>query len=143
MIIVRNIILSILLSIFTLSFGTVLADSKELPLTHDNRIRNYIYNENEVFLVNLTFGFQSNIVFAKGEQVKTILLGDTYSWMITPISNRLILKALEKNIRTNMTVITNKRSYYFDLVSSDDNDEYIDSGDKVYVIKFYYPKTKN
>ena len=142
MITVKHVIF-LIFSIFTLNFGNALADNKELPLTHDNRIRNYVYNENEIFVVNLTFGFQSNIVFAKGEEVKTILLGDTYSWMITPISNRLILKALEQNIRTNMTVITNKRSYYFDLVSSDDNNEYIDSGDKVYVIKFYYPKTKN
>jgi type IV secretion system protein VirB9 len=142
MITVKHVIF-LIFSIFTLNFGNALADNKELPLTHDNRIRNYIYNENEVFVVNLTLGFQSNIVFAKKEEVKTILLGDTYSWTITPIKNRLILKALQQNIRTNMTVITNKRSYYFDLVSSDDNDESIDSGDKVYVIKFYYPKTKN
>ena len=45
---------------------------------------------------------------------------------------------MEKNIRTNMTIITNKRVYQFDIVAKeleDGNDK-----DLVYVIRFQYPR---
>lgn len=140
MTIVNKIISIIFYSIILLNCSFVYAD--DIPLSHDNRIRTYMYNENEIFLIHLTFGFQSSVEFAKGEEVETILLGDTYAWKITPIANRLNIKTLEKNVRTNMTVITNKRTYYFDLFADDDEYDYSDSENKVYVIKFYYPKTK-
>lgn len=45
---------------------------------------------------------------------------------------------MERNIRTNMTIITNKKTYQFDLVAKE-----LESGDEkdlVYVIRFQYPK---
>lgn len=109
-----------------------------LQLTTDSRIKSYVYNPNEVYLLVLHFGFQSNIEFAKGEKVQTISLGDTYAWKITPLDNMLFIKPLEKNIRTNMTIITNKRKYQFDLVAKmfEEGEE----EDLVYLIRFYYPK---
>jgi type IV secretion system protein VirB9 len=113
-------------------------NSEILDLTTDSRIKTYIYNPSEVYLLVLHFGFQSNIEFAKGEKVQTISLGDTYSWKITPLENRLFIRPLEKNIRTNMTIITNKHTYQFDLVSQDFEDG--DEKDLIYSIRFYYPK---
>ncbi|AAU03761.1 TrbG/VirB9 family P-type conjugative transfer protein [Rickettsia typhi] len=110
----------------------------DLSLTKDNRIRTYIYNPNEVYLLVLHFGFQSHIEFAKNEEIQNIILGDAYAWKITPLANRLFIKPLEKDIRTNMTIITNKRTYEFDIASTElmiGNER-----DLVYVIKFYYPK---
>jgi type IV secretion system protein VirB9 len=111
-----------------------------LPITTDNRIKTYIYNPNEVYLLVLHFGFQSHIEFAKNEEVQTITLGDSYAWKITPLANRLFIKPLEKNIRTNMTIITNKRTYQFDIVAKELEDD--EDKDLVYVIRFYYPKKK-
>jgi type IV secretion system protein VirB9 len=107
-------------------------------LTTDSRIKTYIYNPSQVYLLVLHYGFQSNIEFAKGEKVQTISLGDTYSWKITPLDNLLFIRPLEKNIRTNMTIITNKNKYQFDLVAYDP--ESMDESDLVYSIRFYYPK---
>ncbi|AAY61317.1 conjugal transfer family protein [Rickettsia felis str. Pedreira] len=110
----------------------------DLSITKDNRIKTYIYNPNEVYLLVLHFGFQSHIEFAKNEEIQNIILGDAYAWKITPLANRLFLKPLEKDIRTNMTIITNKRTYEFDIASTElmmGNER-----DLVYVIKFYYPK---
>jgi type IV secretion system protein VirB9 len=107
-------------------------------LTTDNRIKTYIYNPSEVYLLVLHFGFQSNIEFAKGEKVQTISLGDTYAWKITPLDNMLFIRPLEKNIRTNMTIITNKNKYQFDLVAKDYYED--QQEDLVYSIRFYYPK---
>jgi len=137
-------IITLLISIICLSFGwgedKNLLDYEEiLQLTTDSRIKSYVYNPNEVYLLVLHFGFQSNIEFAKGEKVQTISLGDTYAWKITPLDNMLFIKPLEKNIRTNMTIITNKRKYQFDLVAKmfEEGEE----EDLVYLIRFYYPKT--
>lgn len=128
------------LSLVLLNSLTVFAFEDDLPITTDNRIKTYIYSPNEVYLLVLHFGFQSHIEFSKGEEVQTITLGDSYAWKITPLNNRLFIKPLEKNIRTNMTIITNKRTYQFDIVAKelDDGDE----KDLVYVIRFYYPKKK-
>lgn len=107
-------------------------------LTTDNRIRTYIYNPNEVYTLFLNFGFQSHIEFGKEEDIQTISLGDSYLWKITTIDNRLFIKPLEKNIMTNMTVITNKNSYQFDLIAKDTNDD--EEPEFIYVLRFIYPK---
>jgi type IV secretion system protein VirB9 len=117
------------------------ADYEDIPITTDNRIKTYIYNPNEVYLLVLHFGYQSHIEFAKGEEIQTISLGDSYAWKITPLANRLFIKPLEKNMRTNMTIITNKRTYQFDIVSQEL--EMGEEKDLVYVIRFYYPKRKS
>ena len=52
--------------------------------------------------------------------------------------NKLFIKPMEKNIRTNMTIITNKRTYQFDIVSKELEDE--NDKDLVYVVRFQYPK---
>jgi type IV secretion system protein VirB9 len=114
------------------------AYTEDIPLTTDSRIKTYVYSQNEVFLLVLHFGFQSHIEFDKNESVETIKLGDSYAWKITPLGNRLFIKPLERNIRTNMTIITNKRTYQFDIVAQE-----LESGnekDQVYVVRFQYPK---
>ena len=116
------------------------ANGSDIPLTTDSRIKTYIYSPNEVYLLVLHYGFQSHIEFAKGENIDTITLGDTYAWKITPLENRIFIKPMEKNIRTNMTIITNKRTYQFDLVAKELEDG--DEKDLVYVVRFYYPQKK-
>ncbi len=129
-------------AVLTLGSGTSIAfDDTDLPITTDSRIKTYIYNPNEIYLLVLHFGYQSHIEFAKGEEIQTISLGDSYAWKMTPLDNRLFIKPLEKNMRTNMTIITNKRTYQFDIVSEDL--EIGEEKDLVYVIRFYYPKKKS
>lgn len=132
----------ILIVCLSLTSSTCFAfEDEDISITTDNRIKTYIYNPNEVYLLVLHYGFQSHIEFAKGEEIQTISLGDSYAWKISPLANRLFIKPLEKNMRTNMTIITNKRTYQFDIVSKElslDEDE----KDLVYVVRFYYPKKR-
>lgn len=117
------------------------AFEEDLPITRDSRIKTYVYNPSEVYLLVLHHGFQSHIEFAQGETVETISLGDAYAWKITPLGHRLFIRPLEKNMRTNMTIITNRRAYQFDIVSKDLEEG--EEADLVYQIKFYYPKKSN
>ncbi|MDX1924645.1 MAG: TrbG/VirB9 family P-type conjugative transfer protein [Rickettsiaceae bacterium] len=114
------------------------AFEEDLPITQDTRIKTYVYNPSEVYLLLLHFGYQSHVEFASGESVQTISLGETFAWKITPLGNRLFIRPLEKNIKTNMTVITNKRTYQFDLVAKELEDG--EEEELVYQIKFFYPK---
>ena len=134
MIIVRIVIFCTLM----MGLGANALVVEDIPLTTDSRIRTYIYNPNEIYLLPLHHGFQSHIEFAKSEEIQTISLGDSYAWKITPLQNRLFIRPLEKNITTNMTIITNKRTYQFDLVAQ----EYEEGmeADLVYVVKFQYPR---
>jgi type IV secretion system protein VirB9 len=114
------------------------AFSYDTDLTTDSRIKTYYFNQNEIYLLVLHYGFQSHIEFAKNEVIETITVGDSYAWKITPLKNRLFIRPLERNIKTNMTIITNKRTYQFDIVAKE-----LQSGeekDLVYVIRFQYPR---
>lgn len=137
---IKTILSFIILTLF-LSSTNIFAYEDDLPITSDHRIKTYIYNPNEVYLIVVHSGFQSHIEFAKGEEINTISMGDSYAWKVTPLANRLFIKPLEKNIRTNMTILTNKRTYQFDIVARELDDE--DDSDLVYVVRFYYPSKKN
>ncbi|MCH9754178.1 MAG: TrbG/VirB9 family P-type conjugative transfer protein [Alphaproteobacteria bacterium] len=110
--------------------------SAEVPVATDSRIKTYVYNQNDVYLILISSGFQSSIEFEKGEVIKTLSMGDSYSWTLTPVGNRLFIKPMENNVRTNMTVITNLRTYQFDIASKSED---LDASDIAYVIRFYYP----
>ena len=47
-------------------------------------------------------------------------VGDSQTWQITPNkrADLLFVKPLEASARTNMTVVTNRHTYFFDLVAS-------------------------
>lgn len=125
--------------VFLMMIGmSAFAFEEDLPITRDSRIKTYVYNPNEVYMLVLHHGFQSHIEFSTGESIETISLGDSYAWKITPLGHRLFIRPLEKNIRTNMTIITNKKSYQFDLVSKELEEG--EEKDLVYLIKFFYPK---
>lgn len=132
MIIARIFIIILFLGNFTNALAS------QNSIITDSRIKTYVYSPNDVYLLVLHYGFLSHIEFAKNESIETITLGDSFAWKVTPLGNRLFIKPLERNIRTNMTIITNKRTYQFDIVAK----EFLSGEEKdlVYVIRFQYPK---
>jgi type IV secretion system protein VirB9 len=129
----------LLLATMLMWFSTVLVlHAAEEPITTDTRIKTYVYSENEVYRVVVHHGFQTNIEFADKEEIETLSVGDAYAWNITPLGKRLFIKPLEENIHTNLTVITNKRSYQFELLSTSPDDT--THAQLAYLIRFYYPQ---
>lgn len=109
----------------------------ERPIATDSRIRTLVYSENDVFRVVVQYGYQTVIEFAQGEEVQMISSGNNYAWTLTPKDRRLFIKPLEDNVMTNMTIITNMRTYQFELQSKPavgTLDEEL-----AYVIRFFYP----
>jgi type IV secretion system protein VirB9 len=104
----------------------------------DNRIRSLAYDPDKIVQVLGRMGIQSTIQFDGDERIQNVAVGDSSKWQVTPNhgATLLFVKPLAPRVRTNMTVVTDRRTYMFDLVA----------GDKwttpVYALKFSYPNDK-
>lgn len=103
----------------------------------DSRVRTLIYGKNDVYRVTTTFGYQTTIQFEEEEKIKTISLGNSGFFKITPQRNRIFVKAIVPNVLTNMTVITDRRNYEIELSSIMQSLSEI-----IYLVRFYYPDTE-
>ena len=103
------------------------------PAMADSRLVSQEYDENEVVKINGKLGVQATIGFADDEHIDNVAVGDSSTWQITPNkrANLLFVKPLEPNARTNMTVVTDRRTYFFDLVASP-------RAKPVYMLRFTY-----
>ena len=104
----------------------------------DSRIRTLAYDPNEIVKIHGKTGIQSTIEFAGDEKIENVAVGDSSAWQITPNkrASLLFVKPLNARSRTNMTVVTDRRTYMFDLVAGDS------PGSAVYALKFRYPNEK-
>lgn len=108
-------------------------------LAADPRLVTRTYNPDEVVRIDGKPGVQAAITFDEGEHIENVAIGDSNAWQVTPNkrANALFVKPLAANARSNMTVITDRRTYYFDLVASP-------QAKPLYVLRFAYadePKT--
>jgi type IV secretion system protein VirB9 len=117
----------------------VLALQSPRPIATDSRIRTVRYSGNEVYQFIGHYGFQSAIEFEADEKIQTVSVGDSVAWLINPSGNRLFLKPIEQNALTNMTVITDKRSYLFELHAEETKD--IRDKNMVFSYRFIYPQS--
>ena len=87
------------------------------PSATDSRIRVVRYEPNQVVLLEGTLGYAMTIEFDQGERIENVSIGDSLGWQVTPNrrANLLFLKPVDKIGVTNMSVVTNMRSYNFDL----------------------------
>jgi len=109
------------------------------PGAADARIRSVFYEPAQVVEVVGHMGYQMMIEFAAGERIENVSIGDSLGWQVTPNrkADLLFLKPLEKDAVTNMTVVTDKRRYSFQLsarVASGPRDPRL-----VYGVRFDYP----
>lgn len=128
---------NILVFIILLTALDALAIRESRPTPVDSRIRVMVYNPNDVFKFTGYYGYQASIELAPNEEVGSISMGDTTSWQIVPAGNRIFIKPMEHNATTNMTLITNKRTYYFELYAEETDN--IRDPNMVFNVKFLYP----
>lgn len=103
------------------------------PALADNRIVWKTYDEANIVSIPGKLGIQTTIQFEQGERVENVAVGDSAGWQVTPNrrADLLFLKPLLPDSRTNMTVVTDRRTYLFDL-------NVTTKGAPVYVMRFAY-----
>ncbi|MDX1974957.1 MAG: P-type conjugative transfer protein VirB9 [Rickettsiales bacterium] len=126
-----------MMAAYTASEAQAALEARPQPVDH--RVRTVVYQSDQVYKFMGHYRFQSSIEFGTDEQILTISMGDSTAWMLNPSGNRLFLKPLEQDATTNMTLITNKRTYLFELHARETDD--IDDKNMVFVMRFIYPST--
>lgn len=111
----------------------VWAAKKPKQLVTDDRVKQVAYDPNQVYELVGTYGYQTSIEFADDETVKVVTVGDSIAWQTVPYQNRLFIKPAEPNAATNLTVITDKRTYYFKLMSAKNR------ASQTFLVRFIYP----
>ncbi len=101
----------------------------------DARLREVIYDPAQVVLIEGRAKIQATVTFGDDETIENVAIGDSSAWQITPNkrANLLFIKPLTPRAATNMTVITNRRTYFFDLVANP-------AARPLYVMRFIYPQ---
>ena len=101
----------------------------------DPRLVEREYSADDVVRLNGRTNVQATIRFARGEQIQNVAIGDSTAWQVTPSrsANLLFVKPLTPRAATNMTVVTDRRVYLFDLVANPSTRA------PVYVLSFTYP----
>jgi type IV secretion system protein VirB9 len=101
------------------------------------RIKIVNYMPNTVYKFVGHYLYQSIIEFAPGEEIQTISMGTPTPWQVVPAGNRIFVKPIEDDASTNMTVITNKRMYFFEMHAEDAMG--VADNRLAFVLKFIYP----
>jgi type IV secretion system protein VirB9 len=124
--------------ILALNLSTASAELVAQPGRSDPRVRNVPYSAEQVVVVTGTYGLITTILFGADEEILTVTAGDTISWQIVVAANKkaLTLKPIEKDAPTNMSVITSKRTYSFELQVNTTNSK----REQTYKVKFTYPE---
>ncbi|TIL22209.1 MAG: conjugal transfer protein [Mesorhizobium sp.] len=97
----------------------VMAEQSPVGFASDARIKRHVYDENNVYKLNLYLKSVTAIQFAEGENVESILIGDSASWEVVKLrmGNVVSLKPIIDQALTNMTIYTDQRVYMFELRS--------------------------
>jgi type IV secretion system protein VirB9 len=117
---------------------SVYGESLPRELVTDARVKLLVYSVNQVYKLVAYYGYQIDIQLGDSEEIKTIAAGDSVAWQIVGAGQHLFVKPMASGARTNLSVVTNKRTYIFDLSARTHSDH----GDITYLVRFRYPETE-
>jgi type IV secretion system protein VirB9 len=114
------------------------AETPFLSNSRDPRIKLVLYDTLSVIEIVGFYGFEQTLSFASAERIQSATIGDSLAWQVTPnaAGNKLFLKPLEPRAHTNLTVVTDRRTYNFELKAIQPGP----SGASTYEIRFIYPE---
>lgn len=113
----------VLLATATLLAGSLapcpaLAEATPRGGVTDDRIRTAVYDPDQVYVIETDLAHATTIRLGAGERFAAVAVGDTESFQVDPIpelGNVITIKPHVAGASTNMTVITDRRSYNFHL----------------------------
>ncbi|HHW4679567.1 MAG TPA: TrbG/VirB9 family P-type conjugative transfer protein [Xylella sp.] len=108
---------------------------------NDPRIRTEIYDKSSVYNVHTQIGRASLIQLEDDESLvispsSVLGIGDAEAWNLGVRGNNIVLKPTQKMPQTNVIVVTNKRTYSFELLATPKD------AAPTYILRFRYPDTE-
>ncbi len=112
------------------------AEVMPTPGMADPRIQTVAYDASEVVALRLAAGYAVTIRFSPDERIETVTLGDPGSWQaqVNRRADSLVVKPAPGALPSNLTVLTDQRSYSFALT-----EEAMARRWQPYVLSFTYP----
>lgn len=113
------------------------AQMRPQPGSGDPRFQTVEYRSEQVVQLQAAPGYQLSIEFAPDERIESVAVGDSGAWQVTPNrrGDHLFIKTIQPSVPTNMTVVTDARTYLFDLHPLDSP-----LPDMAYTVRFLYPR---
>ncbi len=120
-----------------LAVSPALAESAPRAGALDPRVRDVLYQKDNVVAVDGSYGVSTMIILGEDEKIETLALGDSVAWKVEPNrkGNIIFLKPVEKDAFSNLNVVTNKRLYAFVLRSG-----FRSARAQIFKIRFRYPE---
>lgn len=108
--------------------------AEPIPAPHENRIIKFTYSPDVIYQIRTTPALHTHIRLGDDEGLKeNPVLGDSGQWRVSGGPTHLYVKPLREDLATSMTIVTNKRTYEFQLISGK-------KGSSVYQnVSFDYP----
>ena len=103
----------------------------------EGRFKSWLYRVNGIYYYEGHYMNPTYIEFDGSEKVSTIYTPKPKAWSIKASQNRLYLTPIKEDADTTMTVMTNKRTYFFELHARVPNGAF--DPDITFFVKFRYP----
>jgi type IV secretion system protein VirB9 len=129
-------LLPILVAASLLTPGLASGEVRPTPLGGDPRIQTVLYDPQQVVALQVAPGYQLTVTFAPDERIENVAVGDSGTWQVTPNKrgDYLFIKPTQPGAATNLTVITDARTYIFSLNTTPGP-----SPDMAFTVVFAYP----
>ena len=110
------------------------AQLRPTPGAGDPRIQSVMYDPDQVVQLQVATGYQLTVEFAPDERIENVAVGDSGAWQVTPNKrgDRLFIKPVQGGVTTNLTVVTDARTYIFELSGGY-------GGAQAFTVRFQYP----
>lgn len=105
------------------------------PTGGDPHIQSVAYDPLEVVALRVSPGFATTVILSPDERIETVTVGDSSGWQVqvNRRADQLVVKPLGMPSPTNLTVISDQRSYNFVLSAGA-----ADYGVQPYLVRFTY-----
>ena len=103
----------------------------------EGRFKSWLYHPNGIYHFTGHYMNPTYIEFNAKEKINTIYSPKPDAWQIVPVNNRLFLKPIDEDADTTLTVMTNLRTYFFELHAQTPNGPF--DPDITFYVKFRYP----
>lgn len=89
-----------------------------IPAPTDNRIQRFTYSPEVIYRILTGTAKHTHIELGEDEGLKEEpVVGDSLQWRVSGGPRNIYVKPVRDNIETTLTIVTNKRSYQFQVVS--------------------------
>lgn len=107
----------------------------------DRRIRFVHYDADRVYQLRGHVGYEIDLQFARGEHFVGLGVGDAKGIKVAAAENHLFIKPLARHVSTDMTVITNLRTYVFRYTVGGAATQPVHDR-IIYAVRFEYPSLR-